>query len=317
MPGRTDNEIKNYWNTRIKRRQRAGLPIYPPEICLQALDENQQKDHMSSFSSGDAHCRDVMPANDFEIPPVQFKALELNQHVYPPAFHDIPGGGFLNIPTSGLLVHSLHSSYQDKPLFSTMHPPKRLRGSESIFHGSSQYQSGSYVQNAPPFIYSYPYDHSLSPNQPSSSSVLAGSHAILNGNPSSSEPTWAMKQELPSLQTQADNWGSPSSSPLPSLESADTLIHTPPTEHNLSCRLSSQNSGLLDAVLHESQTMKSPRNSSEMFANLMDASSQLMHEMGWEPYGELTSPLGRSSSSMFSENSISEPEAITGPKHFT
>ncbi|XP_042437334.1 transcription factor MYB97-like [Zingiber officinale] len=32
LPGRTDNEIKNYWNTRLKRRQRAGLPVYPPEL---------------------------------------------------------------------------------------------------------------------------------------------------------------------------------------------------------------------------------------------------------------------------------------------
>ncbi|OAY63497.1 Transcription factor GAMYB, partial [Ananas comosus] len=32
LPGRTDNEIKNYWNTRLKRRQRAGLPVYPPDI---------------------------------------------------------------------------------------------------------------------------------------------------------------------------------------------------------------------------------------------------------------------------------------------
>ncbi|KAG0478967.1 hypothetical protein HPP92_013686 [Vanilla planifolia] len=40
---RTDNEIKNYWNTRIKRRQRAGLPLYPPEIQRQLALRNQKQ----------------------------------------------------------------------------------------------------------------------------------------------------------------------------------------------------------------------------------------------------------------------------------
>ncbi|EOY12315.1 Transcription factor MYB811 [Theobroma cacao] len=29
---RIDNEIKNYWNTRVKKKQCQGLPLYPPEI---------------------------------------------------------------------------------------------------------------------------------------------------------------------------------------------------------------------------------------------------------------------------------------------
>ncbi|KAI3461201.1 hypothetical protein Pfo_017864 [Paulownia fortunei] len=333
LPGRTDNEIKNYWNTRIKRRQRAGLPIYPPDICLQALNENQQNDDMNTFSSGNVHHPDFMPVNSFEIPAVEFKNLELNQQLYPPALIDITAGSLLDIPASSLFAQGLHSSYHNKSLLSTVHPSKRLRGSESLFSslnapmcnaftGGSQYQSESSVQIAKSFVFSA-YDHNTTSDHATPSSLLPGSHAVLNGNPSS-EPAWAMKLELPSLQTQMGTWGSPSpSSPLPFFESVDILIQTPPTEYTQSCNLSPQNSGLLDAVLYESETMKNSNSNafqqtscaSNMTDNIMDNSTHILHEKEWEAYDEQLSPLGHSSSSLFSEstpisgNSLDEPHS--------
>ncbi|KAK4492317.1 hypothetical protein RD792_003120 [Penstemon davidsonii] len=281
LPGRTDNEIKNYWNTRIKRKQRAGLPIYPPDICLQPSKQNQQTDdHMNTFSTGNAHNPDFMPINNINIPSFNTKIFELNQPLYPQTLLDIPA----TIPTSNLLSQGLHSSY----------PCKRLRGPDSMFPslsigGNNAIPTGSQYQidGSQPFMLSSAYDAS-------------SSHAVLNGNQSSSsEPSWAMKMELPSLQTpMGGSWGSPSS-PLPSLESFDILVHTPPTEHTQPCNnLSPRNSGLLEAVLYESKTIKNSTNN-----------NSFCHEAKWEAYGEQRSPLVHSSSTVFSEDTPSLDEA--------
>ncbi|KAF2292221.1 hypothetical protein GH714_017185 [Hevea brasiliensis] len=45
LPGRTDNEIKNFWNTRMKRRQRAGLPVYPQEYQEETTAFRMQHHH--------------------------------------------------------------------------------------------------------------------------------------------------------------------------------------------------------------------------------------------------------------------------------
>ncbi|CAD6339066.1 unnamed protein product [Miscanthus lutarioriparius] len=52
LPGRTDNEIKNYWNTRLKRNQRHGLPIYPEYMLSQVTHPHQD---MNCETPGESH----------------------------------------------------------------------------------------------------------------------------------------------------------------------------------------------------------------------------------------------------------------------
>uniref|UniRef100_A0A1J3CHK4 Transcription factor GAMYB n=1 Tax=Noccaea caerulescens TaxID=107243 RepID=A0A1J3CHK4_NOCCA len=257
LPGRTDNEIKNYWNTRIKRRQRAGLPLYPPEMHVEVLEWSQEYTK-SRILGGDIRHQDFL----------QLGSCESNLFFDSPNFvnHTLPGASDLADMAACNILGSCGSSPRYENFMPPMMPSsKRLRESESLYPGCSstikeEFPSPEHFQNtatqqiSKTCSFSVPcdVDHSRYGNQ-HSPVLIPGSHTFTDGIVPTSNPSLgAVKLELPSFQYPEATFDQWKKSSL--LDPFDAYIQSPPpTRREESDCFPNCDTGLLDMLLLEAK----------------------------------------------------------------